>query len=69
MISYKPLKVTLAKRGMTQSDLRELTGICRGTMTNIWQDKSVTLDTIERICVALNCTINDVVKIIYIPEE
>ena len=54
-------------RKLTQSDLRELTGLCRGTMSSIWHDKSVTLDTIEKICVVLGCAIDDVVKIVHEP--
>lgn len=55
------LKVLLAKRGYTQGDLAQLSGvqrymisqICSGKKTNIY------LDTAKKICLALDCTLDD----------
>lgn len=63
MISYEPLFKTLEKKKMTLTDLRKETGVSSVTIAKLKKYQSMTLSMIEKICVALNCNIEDVVEI------
>lgn len=61
MISFKPLKMLLVERNMSKTDLRNLTGISKGTMSKISNDEYVSMLVIDKICNSLDCDISDVV--------
>ncbi len=63
MISYKPLWHTLIEKGVKKMELVEMTGMSSGTLSKLNKDKNVALDVIERICLALDCPVEAVVKI------
>ena len=63
MISYEPLWKTLEERGVGKMELREMIGISKATFAKFAKGESVTLETIEKICVALDCNISSVVEI------
>lgn len=63
------IDVMLAKRKMSVTELSEKVGI---TMANIsilknGKAKAIKLDTLNKICKALNCQPGDILE--YIPEE
>ena len=62
-INFKPLLKLLVDKNMSTSDLCRETGISASTMTEIRANRSVTLDTIVKICLALDCPIEAVVAI------
>jgi DNA-binding Xre family transcriptional regulator len=61
-ISYKPLFVLLANRGLKKTDLMELAGISSGTLARFAKGEPVSLDVIEKICAALECQPGDIVE-------
>lgn len=61
MISYKNLWKTLIDQGMKRTDLIAKAGISSSTLANMGKNQSVNLETIERVCDALDCDISDVV--------
>ena len=48
---------------MSLSDLKKQVGISTVTLAKFRKYESVNLSTINKICLALNCSINDVVEI------
>ena len=64
MISFRPLWVTLAHKGLTKKDLMEICKIYPSTVSRMTHNQSVSLTIIERICTGLNCRIDQVVEII-----
>ncbi|AQS55697.1 hypothetical protein B0W44_07735 [Novibacillus thermophilus] len=62
-ISFKPLWVTLAHKGLTKKDLMEKCKIYPSTVSRMTHNQSVSLRVIERICTGLNCRIEHVVEI------
>lgn len=62
-ISFKRLLKLLIDRDMDTSDLCKLTGISGSTMTEIRAHRSVTLDTLVKICIVLQCPLEDIVDI------
>ena len=69
MVSYRPLWHTLVDRGLKKMQLVEMAGISTGTLSKLNKDQHVALDVLERICLALDCRIEDVVEITKGPDE
>lgn len=63
MISFDPLWKTLIDKKMSKMELREAAGLSKSTFAKLGKNESVTLETIEKICIALDCDISDVVSI------
>jgi len=67
MISYKPFEHLLIDRDLMKKDVSEMSGVHAQTFSKMSRGESVNLETIERICLALNCCIEDIVEIL--PNE
>ena len=61
-ISYDPLWRLLKKRGMMKKELMAKASVSKSTMDNMWRKHYVALSVLDRICTALDCEIQDVVK-------
>lgn len=63
MISYNPLWKTLIDKNMKKTDLIKLTHISNGTLAKLGKNESISLSIIDKICIALDCDISDVIEI------
>jgi len=63
MISYDPLWKLLIDKNMTKTDLREKVGFSTNTLSKLSKNESVTLSILEKICLSLDCKIEDIVVI------
>lgn len=66
-ISYNKLWKLLVDKKMSKADLRKAAGIAPNTMTRLRRDEEVTLSVLNRICVALDVNIGDVME--FVPES
>ena len=64
VISYEPLWRTMKDRGVTTYTLIYKMGFSAYTLTNLKRNKSITMNTLEKLCKALQCTPNDVIEFI-----
>ena len=62
-ISYQPLWDTLKERGMRKEDLRIAAGLTTNMIANMGKGKNISMETLVRICEALNCGIMNVIKL------
>ena len=62
-ISYKPLWHTLVERNMRKEDLRLAAGLTTNMIANMGKGKNFSMETLVRICEALNCGILDVIEL------
>lgn len=62
MISYGPLWKTMKDKGITTYTLIYKLGFSAYTITNLKRNKSITMNTMEKLCKALGCTPNDIVE-------
>lgn len=67
-ISYKPLWHLLIEKEMNKEELKKLSGITSNIMARMSKGNYVNLETIEKICLALDCKIEDVVEIKKVKE-
>ena len=64
MVNYKPLWETMKKRNITTYTLIYKLGFSPNTINNLKHNKSITIYTLEKLCVALDCTPNEVLEFI-----
>ena len=62
--SYKRLWKLLIDKDLKKKDLAEYAGISQYTVTKMSKGENVNIDTLAKVCCALNCTLDDIVEII-----
>ena len=66
-VSYKKLWHILLDRDMKKKDLENLAGLSHYTMSKMSRDENVNTEVLGRICMALDCKVEDIMD--FIPEE
>ena len=66
-ISYKKLWKLLVDKGMTKTDLRIAAGISTRSLAKLGRNENVHMETLAKICVALDCGFNDILD--FVPVE
>ena len=61
-LDYSKLWKLLIDKGMSKTDLMELTGMSSRVLAKLSKNQTVTTDTIARICEALNCDVGDMME-------
>ena len=61
--SYNKLWKLMIDKKMNKTQLREAAKISTNAMAKIAKDESVPLETLEKICRVLNCTLDDIVEL------
>ena len=62
-ISYNKLWHLLVDKQLTKTELRNLVGVSTNIIAKLGRNESVSMDTLAKICVALECDIADIVEI------
>ena len=62
-ISYQPLWNTLKERNMRKEDLRLAAGLTTNQIANMGKGLHISMETLLRICGALDCDISDVIEL------
>ena len=62
--SYKPLWKLLIDREMKKKDLCQVAGISPASVTKMGKGGHVTTETLEKICLALDCSVTDIVELV-----
>lgn len=69
MFDYSPLWETMRRKGITQYQLIETYKFSTGTLDSLRKNKSVTINTIDTLCTILDCTPNDIIRIVKEPKD
>ena len=59
----------LIDRDMKKKDFKELTGISQGTLNKLQNGGNVMVDVLERICLNMDCNIEDIMEIYLDPVD
>ena len=62
-VNYKPLWKMLIDKEISKQQLREMTSIARSTMVKLVNNEYVAMDVLVRICLAMDCGMDDIVEI------
>lgn len=65
-VSYKRLWKLLIDKDMKKKDLEAQANVSHYTVSKMYRGENITIDMLERICTALNCTPDDVME--FIPD-
>lgn len=66
-VSYKKLFHLMIDKGMSNAELMEKAGFSANIITRLKRNHYVALDSIEKICYALDCGVDDILE--FIPDE
>lgn len=64
-ISYRKLWKLLIDKNMKKTDLRRLSDISTNALAKLGKDENVSTEILTKICVALNCNIEDIMEVTY----
>ena len=67
MITFDRLWKTMQKKGVSSYWLREKCGIDRKTLRRLKANENIETKTLNKLCIALECTLEDIVE--FIPES
>lgn len=65
--SYKKLWKLLIDRNMKKKDLAKLAGISNYTISKMGRGENITTDILGKICVALDCSVEDIMD--FLPDS
>ena len=63
-VRYKKLWLLLKKRNLKKKDLQSTANISSTSITKLAKDETVRTDTLDKICLALQCDISDIMEIV-----
>jgi Predicted transcriptional regulator len=63
-ISYKKLWKLLIDKDMKKKDLQIAARISSASITKMGKNKNISTETLQKICIALDCDIADIMEII-----
>ncbi len=63
-MSYNRLWKLLIDKNMKKSDLRKTAGVSASSLAKLGKGENVTTDVILKICVALDCRVEDIMEIV-----
>lgn len=62
MITFEPFWETLRRKGISQYDLVHKYRMSRGMLDNLKHNRSITLNTLNDLCITYDCDITGVIK-------
>ena len=66
-VQYNKLFKWMIDRNMTNNQLLNQGGISLNIITRLKRDEYIAMQTIEKICIALDCNVDDILE--FIPES
>lgn len=66
-ISYKKLWKLLIDKDMKKKGLEKTAGISNYVISKMTRNENITVETVRKICKALNCTPNDMLE--FVPDS
>lgn len=64
-ICYNKLWKLLIDKGIKKTDLKDLAGVSTNVVAKLGKNAPVSMETLAKICSALNCNIADILDITY----
>lgn len=65
-VSYKKLFHMLVDRDITSAQLQQMAGYSANISTRLKNNAYISLETIEKICTALDCTVDELLE--FVPD-
>lgn len=62
-VSYNRLWKLLIDKGITKTEMRKMVGISTSVLAKMGKNETVSMDTLARIAVAMECGLDDIVEV------
>ena len=66
---YKKLWKLLIDKNLKRTDLKKLAGISSASLAKLGKDENVSMDVLQKLCMALNCDIGYIVEMQRVSAE
>lgn len=63
-VCYDKLFHLMIDKDITNAQLREKAGISANIITRLKKDEYISLESIEKICEVMNCSVDDILKFV-----
>lgn len=63
-VSYNNLWKLLIDKNLKRTDLKDICGISSNVLAKLGKNQPISMESLEKICIALNCNIEDIMKFI-----
>lgn len=63
-VSYKKLWKLIIDKDLKKSDVRQAANVSASTFSKMGKNEYVALDVLVRLCVALDCDLDDIIEIV-----
>lgn len=68
-ICYDRLFHMMIDKKITNAQLKEMTGVSANIITRLKRNEYISLESIEKICKTLNCSVDDILEFQYQNEK
>lgn len=68
-VNYKKLWIKIAEKEMSNPQVRELAEVSASTFTKLKKNEYVSLESLVKIAIALDCEVGDLVEIVKEDEK
>ena len=68
-VNYKQLWIKIAEKEMSNPQVRELAEVSASTFTKLKKNEYVSLESLVKIAIALDCEVGDLVEIVKEDEK
>lgn len=68
-ICYNRLFHMMKDKKITNAQLKEMTGVSGNIITRLKRNEYISLESIEKICKTLNCSVDDILEFQYQNEK
>ena len=68
-VTYKKLFHLMIDKNISNAELMEKAGFSANIITRLKRNHYLSLDTIEKICLALNCGVDDILEFTQSPNK
>lgn len=63
-VCYDKLWKILIDKGLNRTDLKEMAGISFNVLAKMGKEESVSLESLYKVCLVLNCNIGDIMEFV-----
>jgi|BioPla2DNA2_1021312.scaffolds.fasta_scaffold01170_10 DNA-binding Xre family transcriptional regulator len=68
-VNYKKLWIKIAEKEMSNPQVREMAQVSASTFTKLKKNEYVSLESLVKIAIALDCEVGDIVEIVKDEEK
>lgn len=69
IVNYNRLWKLFIDKNITKTEMRKLANVSTNVIAKMGKNETVSLDSLRKICIALNCNLSDILEMNTFPSE